>query len=787
MNEKERWNKKDWIAIGILFGLVVLGWFKAIFLQGYSFGVEGDFIRQFYPARFFAVESLKKGTFPLWCPYLLGGHPFLASYQTAMFYPPNFLMLISYALAGAQFTVRALNIFVVLHFFMAGVFTYILLRDFGIGRGGSLIGGITYMFSGCLVAHAGHVNQVSAASWVPLIFFFFNRSLEKKKFSYAVAAGIVFGISLLSGHLQPLLYLGFFLALFIFYHGIKTARETRGKGFLFALGSLCVMVVVGAALASVQLLPTYEFTKLSVRSEIPFSMASTFSLPPKQVITLLFPHFYGTNPDVYIGAWEGMWEVYGYAGIVSGALAVIAFLDKKHRKFTIFLWIALVLSVVLALGPEGYLFTALYHSRFLFNKFRCPARALLLFGFTVSLLSGIGTNYLIRFFPAHKKKRNLDSATRLLLYLFGVFCAGVTCVALFLNSRGEERALANGFAMRSMVMPTVFFAVLVAFVFIVRLGKLDPGVLATGILVLVAVDLLAFNVPWVIKPIEQDSLYKDACACRYISRYKGPFRVETDAATLYECLDNGAIYGVEKSSGDDSLIFKDYVLYRNIVSLEWPGVQKKLFSSEGIKSPLLDAMNDLFFISADQITPSLAEGKFDFIGQFEGVNVYRNRHFVPRARLADALTVKDKDAALRIIEQTRGKCLEGPALLALEGERGMKEGEFLRATPGCVQVAKYESNRVVIETDPSCRGLLVLSDVCYPGWEVFVDGKREQIHRANYLFRGVILEGGQKKVEFRFSPRSFRVGAIISVAALVFLAIYGLYLFIARRKWRFEA
>lgn len=59
----------------------------------------------------------------------------------------------------------------------------------------------------------------------------------------------------------------------------------------------------------------------------------------------------------------------------------------------------------------------------------------------------------------------------------------------------------------------------------------------------------------------------------------------------------------------------------------------------------------------------------------------------------------------------------------------------------------------------------------YPGWEVFADGKGKEILTTNYLFRGVMLDGGQRRVEFRFRPKSLRTGILVSLitAGLVLL------------------
>jgi len=71
--------------------------------------------------------------------------------------------------------------------------------------------------------------------------------------------------------------------------------------------------------------------------------------------------------------------------------------------------------------------------------------------------------------------------------------------------------------------------------------------------------------------------------------------------------------------------------------------------------------------------------------------------------------------------------------------------------------------------------LLVLNDSDYPGWKVYVDGRRSHWITANYLFRGVLLQPGRHLVRFAYEPASFAAGAAISGAGLICLAGFVLW------------
>ncbi|MGB9774967.1 MAG: YfhO family protein [Anaerolineae bacterium] len=150
---------------------------------------------------------------------------------------------------------------------------------------------------------------------------------------------------------------------------------------------------------------------------------------------------------------------------------------------------------------------------------------------------------------------------------------------------------------------------------------------------------------------------------------------------------------------------------------------------------------------------------------YENLDVLPRAFVVHRARAAETFPA-DFDPTAEII-------VEGGADL-----------DVRPGGPESVRVTAYEPERVEIEVALTAPGYLVLTDAHYPGWRVWVDGREVPIATADLLFRAVYLEPGRHRVEFRFQPRSFWVGAALSLGALVGMAIGWIFRFSASRPRR---
>ena len=162
--------------------------------------------------------------------------------------------------------------------------------------------------------------------------------------------------------------------------------------------------------------------------------------------------------------------------------------------------------------------------------------------------------------------------------------------------------------------------------------------------------------------------------------------------------------------------------------------------------------------------------RVDFGGQEHDWVVAENAHFLPRARVVSSAVVEPDDESAWTMLGDEDFDLEQSIVLA--------DGDALDgggAPAGSARLVASEADHVAVGVDVERPGYLVLSDTFFPGWSATVDGEEREIHRANVAFRAVRLAPGDTRVDFRYRPVSFRVGAWLSLGGLSVAAILALF------------
>ncbi|MBU0511620.1 MAG: YfhO family protein [Chloroflexi bacterium] len=162
---------------------------------------------QFVPWWTWAWDTLLSGHLPLWNPLLGMGAPLVANYQSALFYPPNWLYFLFYAVGGISALAWSQALVVALHLVWSGLGMALLARRLGLGKLAQTVSGLAFGLSGYLVARAWFASINAAVAWLPWILLLtFDVATSRRDRAQVAKLGLLIGVQLLAGHAQTSWY-----------------------------------------------------------------------------------------------------------------------------------------------------------------------------------------------------------------------------------------------------------------------------------------------------------------------------------------------------------------------------------------------------------------------------------------------------------------------------------------------------------------------------------------------------------------------------------------------------
>jgi hypothetical protein len=383
---------KSWDTLAILFLAVwplVFYWQVTLGQQVFS---EGDLLWLFLPLRTELSRALAEGRLPLWTPALQAGFPLFAEGEVAALYPINLIFHWLFPPAVA------LSYTILFNRAFASVGMYVLVRSLGMRVPSGLLAGLVFGASAFITAHLSHSPHMAVAAWLPWLVYFQRQSFlarsKKQSAIWFLIAGASVALQLFGGFPQFALFnIGVFNLCALLSPAIWTDATPRFQ-ILARQSARAVMVSVGAtilgiSLAAVQLVPTAELISLSIRGqEMSKGFFTSYSLEPAALSQFIAPFWYLGRPEA------ANMEFWGYLGVLPFLLALLAPWWRRDARTKFFLILALV-ALVLALGGNTPIYDWLYNVP-LFNRFRVPARFLVLFTFAAAMLAAIGFDELQR-------------------------------------------------------------------------------------------------------------------------------------------------------------------------------------------------------------------------------------------------------------------------------------------------------------------------------------------------------------------------------------------------------
>lgn len=759
-------QRKDILALCLLAGITFI-FFLPVFINNLTFGY-GDIHRYFYPLRNFSANCIKDGIFPLWNPYLFTGYPNLASLQTGVLYPLSIFTYIFPFFIGFK-------IQIVFHFFLASSFTYLLMRSWKLSCTSSLISGLTYGFGGYLLSVTDMLTTLSSAVWTPLIFLFFTRAIEHHRKIFIFLTGIALSIQFLGGE-PTVLYSNLMVLLMLSIFVSVANFNIRPFVLLF------LITLFGLSLVLFQVLPFAEMVTLSSRSNgLTYSHVINMALSPHELLNLFIPFFSGNFTQKGLLFFGQTWLDSIYLGILPIFLAIWAIFNVRRNLNVIFWTIILIGSVLFCFGDLLPTYSFCYKFLPGFNMIRYPIKFFLFASFSIALLAGFGSEHLIR--TVEKKKSKYPfilllilTSIYIIIYGLGIFKEDsiISFVKDTYFSSYTLQVITEWYKqlLNNVLLISLFLIATTLVFYFIKKRLITVNILSFCLVAILLCDLFISGNK--INPLLPQSLYTNKPkTLKFIQQDTSCYRIILDSeterfyhiirgSTLEDALLNvqrglvpnfGVFHGLFDAGGYESLMLNDYTR----------------FLKETEKSPqLLNLINVKYIIS---VKPLKREG-LKLLFNWHGNRIYANLHFLPRAFLVpNVIVIKDRD---KILTRLSSRGFDPYKEIILD-EFPISKIKFqcsnIKLQQTDVTIVQYQPNKVVINTSCNNNAFLFLSDNYYPGWKAYIDGQKTEIYRANWTFRAISVPNGKHKIEFIYSPLSFKIGIIISILIIIGLPV----------------
>lgn len=757
----QKW-RSGWPLVALALLCAAFYW-DVLLLPAGRIVASNDLSNMFLPWLRFAVSTLQQGHLPLWNPYFFSGSSFIANPQPALFYPPTWLVLL-------MPVTRALGWIVVLHLWLAGVGMYAWLRSEGASAVGALFGAAVFAFSGYFFVRvrAGHLGVITTGAWLPLVLWAYRRAVRRRSWGLAVVGGLPVGLSILAGHTASFVYVALGLVCYAVFCAWENCRGNRSlREALLPLTWAGVMLLAGLAVAAVQLLPMVELVVRSTRQAAPnYDFATRFSWPPGYLLTLLVPNFFGEPTGT--GYWgDGVYDEFiYYVGVLPLLLAILG--ARLRHRLTPFLLLLGLGALLLAFGGYGGLHPLFYRFAPLFQTMRAPARAGFLFTLAAAALAGL-TLTALQSAARENRVRMLEPLRWPLVLVVAGGTLAMVVAGFMAFAWGREANPAAGRLWHQANQTALFL-----FLFLLSAGLLAAwrdaaspravfGLLALGLAVL---DLWTLG-NGIVKPADvQESAYWRIVAQAVDDPH--PARVLPWGLNDFE--QNGGLeFGLRSVFGYDPLTLQRYEEF--ITS--WPDPRARTYDLLNAGYLVTTAPQE--FSAEDQLPAPRLLSKESGVWIYERPGALPQTWVVPQVEVLD-----DADTLIRIHESDFDPRTTALLNSPLDCD-GVAASPVLPAhgDGSDVKIVRYEGNRIEAQVQ-GAGGLLVFSELDYPGWRATLDGEPVPILRADYVLRALCVPAGEHRVVMVYDPPLLKIG--LAITGLTLLLISGAAVRATRRR-----
>ena len=798
---KQNFIETQWDKIIIILLILIPLIYFASFLNSQKMIAGSDYLLGGYP---FEKWIEQQSEMPLWYPHVFGGVPVLGSpvggplaplAQLRAFIAPNVVLAITF----------------IVFFFLAGLGTFLYLKEIGLSKYSAALGAVVYQFIGNLATapNAGHAGRAASIAIFPLMLFCVHRGLNTKKVVYFILFALVTAFAFYEGHFQ-ITYYGLLLILtYVIYYIIANRKQYMRKDYAKIFGYGFIAVVFIFLLMAAVWLPVISGLGTVARGvERGYEYSVSWSMPPNEIIDLVIPTYSGLLDNYWgFNSFKIHLEYFGLIALVFTVITIIFYWKKRYVKF---FSIAVFITLFIALGGHTPIFRIFYTIIPGFKLTRAPSLIFYLVSFGFVVLAAIGFENIIA--------KRLDDSKKLVFKKQLWIVAGVMIAALFILAvicstgrdsiiRSMQQSLGSklnaewGGQIAQMKLSKmaanfsdfingiwrslVFIIIIFALIFIAVKQKVKIWILASCAIAVTLIDQLPLVTKYLPSGPAPEKYYAADEAAKFIKSDRSIFRVfpspwyehTTDLHLLYHDIQSAGGYIPNPVQRYQEYIGAGTsVMFRPANLLQHPQFMDML-NIKYLIGPTLPADVSQYDAQTQQAIAEIKRffSRYKMVYNGQRYSVYLNEYTLPRAYVVYNYEVL---SGLEILNKLKSFDFNPYQTVILEHDPHISYSDsgFPFTVP---KITSYGPNKVVCAVNSEREGILVLTDNWHPDWKVFVDGEKKKVYRANYTFRGVTIEPGEHEIVFAYISGYFNAGRIISIItsilALAFCAAVLLY------------
>ena len=768
-----------------------------------SNGLMMDTLIFTWPARIYNAEMLGRGEIPFWNPAVFAGYPHLAMIQNNVLYPPSTLFDLIEPVSGMGFSI-------LLHLALAGALMFAFLRSRGLADDAAFLGAAAFELNGMFLIRMSAPSYVFSGTWLPLLLLGASR-VARGGLRAGWPVTLATALSVLGGHPQItslcLTLAGVFLLVESASHA-AASETSRIAGVVARVAAFGMLVVLGVALAGYQVVPFLELMANSARGSVPLDVYRNAAMPVTGLLQALIPDAFG-HP-IEMDYWlpdtahlvdgralrERPWALNFsgenvYTGLVPPVLAAVALLRAPARRDVLLFAGASLAALGVLLGTPLIDLAYALVPGFRYSR---PDRILFVYMAGMSVLTAYG--YAALRGPGSGSAvdaRDDASSARSGRLPQGALLALGTAVLIVAWPLVPRLAPAAGRAdlaawladargqwlqRSALLLPEALWTGAVLLVLVVlasrAVARRVPAVAGlTAWTLLLLAPLLWFG--WRFNPMQVRPVLGTTTLEKQVVSLAGdgttrvarilPGLPQALPANVLQLLGVDDIHGASAAGVGGYLELIDAAEPGSVAAHKYFRAFRDATTADG---RILDLLNAGFVLANVALPPP-----YEPVGGEDGLTLYRNPDVLPRFFLVTAseryatpeegrarLLAADFDPATRVLLPATGT-----APLPAASAPGVA------SSPGRVEVVSRSAHAIRLRVTTPQDAILVSSEVYYPGWTTRVDGADAPTLLVDTAFRGTVVPAGTHEVEMVYVPRSFRIGAGVSLAALLVVVL----------------